>query len=66
MIEEVSELAVSNGSACSSSVFQPSHVLVAMGLCDEDALSSIRFSLGKYNTIHDVEFVLGLIKSRLN
>ena len=42
------ELALSNGSACTSHDYQPSHVLKAIGLTDEDALSSIRLSIG-YN-----------------
>jgi cysteine sulfinate desulfinase/cysteine desulfurase-like protein len=42
-------IAVSNGSACSFAVVEPSHVLKAMGLNDDDGFGSIRFSLGKYN-----------------
>ena len=55
-------IAVSNGSACSSAVFEPSHVLKSMGLSDDDALASLRFSLGKYNTIEDVKLVVEKIK----
>jgi len=54
-------LAVSTGAACSSGAIEPSHVLTAMGLRPERARASIRFSLGKQNTVEDVEFVLGLI-----
>ena len=54
-------LAVSTGAACSSGAIEPSHVLSAMGLRPERAKASIRFSLGKQNTVEDVDFALGLI-----
>lgn len=47
--------AVSTGSACSSGAVTPSHVLKAIGLSDEEARSSIRFSLGASNTLEQVE-----------
>lgn len=65
LIGRMKDVAVSNGSACSSAVVEPSHVLKAMGLSDEDAFASLRFSLGKYNTYDElkqvVEKVRGLI-----
>jgi cysteine desulfurase len=54
-------LAVSTGAACSSGAIEPSHVLTAMGLRTDRAKASIRFSLGKQNTVEDVDFALGLI-----
>jgi cysteine desulfurase len=54
-------LAVSTGAACSSGAIEPSHVLTAMGLPPERARSSIRFSLGKQNTVEEVDFALSLI-----
>jgi cysteine desulfurase len=54
-------LAVSTGAACSSGAIEPSHVLTAMGLPPEQARASLRFSLGKRNTMEDVEFALNLI-----
>jgi cysteine desulfurase len=54
-------LAVSTGAACSSGAIEPSHVLTAMGLRSDRARASIRFSLGKQNTVEDVDFALGLV-----
>ena len=47
-------IAASTGSACTSSALMPSHVLIAMGLIELDAHSSLRISLGKYTTIQEI------------
>ncbi|HTW60068.1 MAG TPA: cysteine desulfurase family protein [Terriglobales bacterium] len=54
-------LAVSTGAACSSGAIEPSHVLIAMGLRNDQARSSIRFSLGKQTTDADIDFALALV-----
>jgi cysteine desulfurase len=51
-------VAVSTGSACSSGSGEPSHVLTAMGRSAEQAQGSIRFSLGRENTIEDVNITI--------
>jgi len=51
-------LAVSSGAACSATDPAPSHVLRALGLGDDDARSSLRFGLGRFNTNADVDFAL--------
>lgn len=57
------KIAVSSGSACSSGTTEPSHVLTAMGLPQEEARGAIRISLGKQNTFEDIEcFLRGLRK----
>jgi len=66
MIERLKNIAVSTGSACSSSLIEPSHVLKAMGLSDEESFASIRFSLGKLSTINEINIALDRIKMILN
>ena len=54
-------LAVSTGAACSSGAIEPSHVLTAMGIGQDRARASLRFSLGKHNTAADVDFAIELV-----
>lgn len=54
LILALQHISVSNGSSCSAVTSEPSHVLKALGLSDENALSSIRFSLGKFTTEEEI------------
>ncbi len=51
-------IAVSSGSACSSSSIKPSHTLVAMGLSEEEASGSLRVTLGFENTLEEINYFL--------
>ncbi|MHA7879068.1 MAG: IscS subfamily cysteine desulfurase [Saccharospirillum sp.] len=55
-------LAVSTGSACTSATVEPSFVLKAMGLSDQAAHGSLRFSLGRYTTQHEVDQAITSIR----
>lgn len=58
-------LAASTGSACTSGIPEPSHVLRAIGLSDQEASSSIRFSLGRRTTEDDVINAVQIVKSAI-
>ena len=52
------DVAVSSGAACTSANPEPSHVLLALGLSDEQARASIRFGLGRWNTEDEVDYLV--------
>lgn len=54
LLTALPNLAVSSGSACNSASMKPSHVLKAMGLSDEEALGSLRFSFGRFTNDDEV------------
>ena len=59
-------IALSSGSACTSASLEPSYVLVGMGLGDDLAHSSLRFSLGRFTTDEDVETAIELVRNGVN
>lgn len=60
------ELAVSSGSACTSASLEPSYVLKAIGLSDEDALASLRISLGRFTTEAQIESAIAHIRATVS
>ena len=65
IIGKIPHIAVAMGSACTSAIAEPSHVLKAMGLTEEEAYSSIRFSLGKYTTEQEINEVIEVFQTIL-
>lgn len=66
MILAIKDLAVSSGSACTSSSLEPSYVLKAIGVGDELAHTSIRFGIGKFSTEEEIEYAAALVLSKIN
>jgi cysteine desulfurase len=66
LIMALKDMAVSSGSACTSASLEPSYVLRALGLSDEMAHSSIRFTIGRYTTEADIDHVIGHAQDAVN
>jgi cysteine desulfurase len=60
---DIENICVSNGSACTSGAVEPSHVLMALGMVTPTAKSSLRLSIGKHNTIEEIDFTLEKLDS---
>jgi cysteine desulfurase len=63
LIMSLKDLAISSGSACTSASLEPSYVLRALGLNDELAHSSLRFSFGRFTTEEDVDVAVGQLRN---
>ncbi|MFT4994400.1 MAG: cysteine desulfurase [Paraglaciecola sp.] len=66
LIMALKDMAVSSGSACTSASLEPSYVLRALGLNDELAHSSIRFTMGRFTNEAEIDYVIGVIRSAID
>jgi cysteine desulfurase len=66
LIMALKDMAVSSGSACTSASLEPSYVLRALGLNDELAHSSIRFTTGRFTTEAEIDYVIGVIRNAID
>ncbi|MGB5178166.1 MAG: IscS subfamily cysteine desulfurase [Gammaproteobacteria bacterium] len=65
LIMALKDMAVSSGSACTSSSLEPSYVLRALGRNDELAHSSIRLTIGRFTTEEEIDYVAGLLREKV-
>jgi cysteine desulfurase len=66
LIRALKNLALSQGSACTSGTVEPSHVLKAMGHSNELALSSLRIGLGRFTTVEEIDITIESIKDSIS
>lgn len=66
LLAAMPEIAISTGSACTSANHEPSHVLRAMGVDEVQARGAIRFSLGRFTTVEDINYTVHAVTTAVN
>ena len=63
IIAAVPDIAISSGSACTTSTMEPSHVLLALGMSKNEVYSSLRFGIGRFNTEEEIQIAVKSINN---
>ena len=66
LLAALPEIAVATGSACTSAGNEPSHVLRAMGRDEFQARGAVRFSLGRFTTVEEIDYVIAAVSAAVN
>lgn len=66
LLMALKDICLSSGSACTSASLEPSYVLRALGLADENAHSSLRFGIGRFTTQEEIDYVSEKIVAVVN
>ena len=66
MIMAIKDMAVSSGSACTSSSLEPSYVLRAIGVTEDLAHTSLRIGFGRFTTEEEVDYAVDLISKSVS
>ncbi len=59
------EIAISAGSACTTQIVEPSHVLLALGLDEDTTHYAIRIGIGRFNHLEEIQFTIDKIKEKI-
>ena len=66
LLKEIPQIAASSGSACDSSAGDSNYVLTAMGIEEDVAAGAVRFSIGRFTTLKQIDYAVNMIASKVS